>query len=187
MISNSDSLKKNAEILVRPLEKGDLVDLEWGGELTHFREIYQNTFTRCVEGKALSWVAIHPEDGLVGQVFVQLECDRLELADGKDRAYIFSFRIKPDYRSHGLGSKILGILEEEISRREYKTITLNVARENSGAIRLYGQHGYKVVAADPGRWSYPDEKGCWHEVVEPSWRMEKDIYPSLLVKKDAFI
>jgi len=31
------------------------------------------------------------------------------------------------------------------------------------------------VAADPGRWSFPDENGNWHEVEEPSWRMEKEI------------
>jgi ribosomal protein S18 acetylase RimI-like enzyme len=163
------------EIQVRPLEEDDLIDLEWEGEYSHFRTVYQNTYRRCLDGKALSWVAIHPNKGLIGQVFIQLECDRPELADGKERAYLFSFRIKPEYRNRGLGSRILEILETEIKSRGYKIITLNVARENSCAIRLYERKGYKTAAADPGRWSYPDEKGCWHEVEEPSWRMEKNI------------
>jgi ribosomal protein S18 acetylase RimI-like enzyme len=174
-------------IRIRPLGAEDLTDLEWEGEYSHFRTVYQNTYQRCLDGKALSWVAIHPEQGLIGQVFVQLECDRPELADGKDRAYMFSFRIKPEHRNRGLGSRILEILETEIRKRGYTTITLNVSRDNNGAIRLYERNGYKTAAADPGRWSYPDENGCWHEVEEPSWRMEKNISKSLLVKKDAFI
>jgi ribosomal protein S18 acetylase RimI-like enzyme len=163
------------EITVRPLEGTDLKDLEWDGEYAHFRLIYQNTYRRCEEGKALSWVAIHPRNGLIGQVFVQLECDRSELADGVTRAYLFSFRIKPEYRSLGLGTRILGVVEAEIAGKGFKRITLNVTRENSGAIRLYSRLGYRIVAPDPGCWSYPDEKGAWHQVEEPSWRMEKEI------------
>ena len=34
-----------------------------------------------------------------------------ELADGIDRAYLFSFRLKPDYRNHGLGSFMLEFIE----------------------------------------------------------------------------
>ncbi len=162
-------------ISIRPLGLGDLKDLEWGGEYKHFRLIYQNTYRRCLEGKALSWVAVHNFKGLIGQVFVQLECDRLELADGKDRAYMFSFRVKPDYRNQGLGTQMLAVLEADIAGRGFRVMTLNVARENSGALRLYGRNGYIVVASDPGRWSYPDEKGCWREVEEPSWRMEKKL------------
>lgn len=163
------------QICIRPLQTDDFPGLEWDGEYTHFRLIYQNTFRRCLEGKALSWVAIHPANGLIGQVFVQLECDQPELADGKTRAYMFSFRIKPEFRNRGLGSRMLEILETEIARRRFPVITLNVARENEGAVRLYSRHGYRIVTSDPGRWSYPDEKGCWHEVVEPSWRMEKKL------------
>jgi GNAT superfamily N-acetyltransferase len=163
------------ETSIRPLAVGDLNALEWDGEFKHFRLIYMNTFRRCLEGKALAWVAIHPTRGLIGQVFVQLECDRPELADGSERAYMFSFRIKPDFRCLGLGTRMIEILEKEIASRGFKIVTLNVARENSGALRLYGRCGYIVVAADPGRWSFPDENGNWHEVEEPSWRMEKEI------------
>jgi ribosomal protein S18 acetylase RimI-like enzyme len=173
------------EVTIRPLKPDDLHDLEWEGEYAHFRLIYQNTFQRCREGKALSWVAIHSQHGLIGQVFIQLECDRPELADGSSRAYLFSFRIKPNYRNQGLGTRILTIVEAEITHRGYQKITLNVARENLGAIRLYSRLGYQITAPDPGLWSYPDEKGAWHEVVEPSWRMEKELGPAtraLLVK-----
>ena len=37
------------------------------------------------------------------------------------------------------------------------------------------RRGYYVVAPEPGIWSYPDEKGVWHRVEEPAWRMEKKI------------
>jgi len=52
---------------------------------------------------------------------------------------------------------------------------LNVSRDNLDARRLYERLGYRVVAGDPGRWSYLDEHGIRHDVNEPAWRMEKKL------------
>jgi ribosomal protein S18 acetylase RimI-like enzyme len=60
-----------------------------------------------------------------------------------------------------------------LRQREFRYITLNVARDNPRAQQLYVRRGYYVVAPEPGIWSYPDEKGVWHRVEEPAWRMEK--------------
>ena len=112
-------------------------------------------------------------DGLIGQVFVQLVCDRPELADGWQRAYLYSFRIKPMYRNQGLGTNMVRVVEEYLCKRQFSRLTLNVARDNSAALRLYKRLGFQIVAEEPGNWAYPDEKGIWHFVHEPSWRMEK--------------
>jgi ribosomal protein S18 acetylase RimI-like enzyme len=64
-------------------------------------------------------------------------------------------------------------LEEFLIERLFSRVTLNVARDNHDAIRLYKRLGYQIVAEEPGIWSFPDESGKWHTVQEPSWRMEK--------------
>ncbi|NLG98011.1 MAG: GNAT family N-acetyltransferase [Chloroflexi bacterium] len=162
-------------VVIRLLKREDLPDLEWDGEFTHFRRVYADAYQRMLRGLSLLWVAELPGKGIIGQVFIQLTCDRPELADGRERAYLYSFRVRKEYRSKGLGARILETVEEDLRQREFKIVTLNVARDNIRAQQLYIRKGYRVVAPEPGIWSYPDEKGIWHRVEEPAWRMEKKL------------
>jgi ribosomal protein S18 acetylase RimI-like enzyme len=112
---------------------------------------------------------------LIGQLFVQLESHRIELADGRTRAYIFSFRVRSDYRGAGIGTLLMQSAETDLEKRGYHSITLNVGRDNPGARRLYERFGYTVVADEPGSWSYLDHNGHRRHVHEPAWRMEKEL------------
>jgi ribosomal protein S18 acetylase RimI-like enzyme len=171
------------QVTIRLLKQQDLPPLEWEGEFTHFRRVYADAFERARTGRSILWVAeftgpdqlpgSHLTNGIIGQLFVQLTCDRPELADGIHKGYIYAFRVKPFFRGGGLGTRMLKIAETDLKQRGFKTVTLNVAQVNQDARRLYERLGYHVVASDPGRWSYPDEKGYWRFVEEPAWRMEK--------------
>ena len=160
---------------IRPLIESDLPALEWDGEFTHFRRVYANAYKRMMNGLALLWVAALPGVGLIGQTFVQLTCDRPELADGKSRAYVYSFRVRRKYRRAGLGTHMMEVVETDLRGRGLSRITLNVSKENRRALELYQRLGYKVAAHESGRWSYPDHKGVWQNVSEPAWRMEKKL------------
>ena len=160
-------------ILIRQLVFEDLAALEWDGEYTHFRRLYQEIYQNACNGKALMWLADLPGEEIVGQVFVQLDSSRNELANGKSRAYIYGFRVKPAYQCAGIGTKMLTTVENDLQKRKYEWITLNVGRENLDARRFYDRRGYYVVAADPGQWSYYDNQGKKNQVNEPAWRMLK--------------
>lgn len=121
------------------------------------------------------WVAELTAHGVIGQVFTQLISNRIELADGKDRAYIYGFRIRPAYRGQGLGSKMLKLVEIDLQQRGFRFVTLNVGQDNILARKLYERMGYRVVDSDPGEWSYLDHDGVHREVSEPAWRMEKTL------------
>ena len=162
-------------VRIRLLEERDLPGLEWEGEYAHFRRLYADALRRMQKKLAVHWVADLPRAGIIGQVFVQLNCDRPELADGRRRAYLYSFRIRPAYRNQGLGTQIMKTVENDLRRRHYRSITLNVAKENTAAARLYQRMGYLIVAHEPGIWSYPDDDGVWHHMEEPAWRMEKQL------------
>jgi ribosomal protein S18 acetylase RimI-like enzyme len=151
----------------------DLPALEWEGEYAHFRRMYLDAYRRSQLGEAILWVVEHSQYGLIGQLFVHLYSQRHELADGVNRAYIYGFRIRPSYRSLGLGTRLLEVAEQDLVRRGFTWAVLNVGRDNLNARRLYERLGYHVVAGDPGRWSYLDEHGIRHDVTEPAWRMEK--------------
>jgi len=162
-----------SRIHIRRLVKSDLPALEWGGEFAHFRRLYAEIFQSASKGRAVLWVAELVGKDVIGQLFVQLNSARPELADGARRAYIYGFRIQPAYRGAGVGKSMLKIAEEDLVRRGFRWVTLNVGRDNPNAQRLYERCGYEVVAAEPGEWSYQDEQGQRHFVHEPAWRMEK--------------
>ncbi len=163
-------------VQIRQLKREDLPALEWEGSFTHFRRIYADAYERARNGKSVLWIAELPEAGVIGQLFVQLICDRPELADGASRGYIYAFRVRPAYQSCGLGTLLMDTAEEDLLRRGYAYVTLNVARDNLRAQKLYRRRGYRVVAPEPGRWSYQDENGIWHQVEEPAWRLEKKLF-----------
>ncbi len=165
-----------AQVQIRQATAADLPGLEWDGEFAHFRRVYADAYQRMVDGKSVLWVADLPGVGIIGQVFIQLTCDREELADGSCRAYFYSFRIRPAYRGAGLGTRVMQVVEMDLVKRGFKFVTLNVAKTNTDAQRLYFRHGYNIVAPEPGIWTYPDQYGIWHRVEEPAWRMEKKLY-----------
>lgn len=166
-----------SRLKIRQLVQGDLPALEWDGEYSHFRRLYAEIYQSAKRGRSVLWVADLQGAGVIGQLFVQLTSGRPELADGARRAYIYGFRVKPAYRRRGVGTRLLLATEADLVQRGFFWVTLNVARDNPDARRLYEQLGYHVVAADPGQWSYLDEKGQRREVYEPAWRMEKRLDP----------
>ncbi|HJS29271.1 MAG TPA: hypothetical protein VJ768_08635, partial [Anaerolineales bacterium] len=65
--------------------------------------------------------------------------------------------------------------EADLTRRRVEVASLNVARDNQAARRLYERRGYRVVRAEPGVWQYVDHQGDVRSVHEPAWRMEKSL------------
>jgi ribosomal protein S18 acetylase RimI-like enzyme len=161
------------QVKVRQVRRSDLRALEWDGEFTHFRRLYEASYHSARKGNSILWIVESSTANLIGQLFVQLTSSRLDLANGHNRAYIYGFRIKPAYRNKGIGTLMMEKAESDLRKRGYGTVTLNVGRENPGARRLYERLGYRVVAEEAGIWSYTDHEGKICDVHEPSWRMEK--------------
>lgn len=176
MLEFRQAAARQAGYTIRPLQRADANAIEWEGEFTHFRRIYARAFERAEAGHAALW-GIDDEQGvLVGQVFVLLynETDT-EAADGAERAFIHSFRIRPAHRNRGLGAWLLGFAEADLRARNFRWVSLNVASDNPGAIRLYERLGYRRQHAIAGYWSFVDHLGTQRSLHEPGWRMGKKI------------
>lgn len=160
------------DVCVRQAREDDLPALEWEGQFQRYRRLYQDAYRRSKHGLVVMWVA-ELDQRLIGQVFIQLKCDRPELCDGSERAYLYAFRVRPEYRSKGLGRYMVQVVEKDLLSRGFSWLTLNVARDNPDAMRLYRRLGFRIVAPEAGEWQYIDHQGCLVEVQEPAWRMEK--------------
>lgn len=163
-----------AEATIRQVTQSDLPALEWEGEYTHFRGVYAKAFERASRGQALLWVAEQQPGHLLAQLFVLLKSETdLGVADGRQRAFIHSFRVRPEFRRGGLGSRLLRWAEADLAERGFDQVSLHVARQNQPAMRLYERWGYSRLESVSGEWSFEDHEGQVRRVVEPGWRMIK--------------
>ena len=174
---HQDNQDKFVTVTFRQAGLADLPGLEWEGEYRHFRRLYTETYNRVVNGSAVMWIVVTPGTKIIGQMFVQLRSSNTELADGRDRAYMFGFRMRDQFRSAGIGTHLLEYVEQDLIEKNFTYLCLNVAQSNERALALYQRCGYVVLGPDPGIWSYQDENGDWQHVEEPAWRMEKRLKP----------
>ena len=166
----------NQPVRFRYVQASDLPALEWEGEYIHFRRLYAEVYQRVEKGDGVMWV-IEMEDGkIIGQLFISFVSTRPELSNGRSRAYIYGFRVRPEYRNQGFGTALMHRVEQDLVRRGFQTVTLNVAQDNPDALRLYKRLGYRVITNEAGEWSYVDHNGDRQYVKEPAWRMEKNLF-----------
>ena len=165
----------SGSVRIRHAVEADLPGLEWDGEYAHLRNVYAQNYQNMQHGNGVIWVAETADARLIGQVFILLISHNKEAADGIHRAYLFSFRIRPEFRNQGLGSVMMNIVETDLLNRGFKILRLNVARNNIEARKLYERLGYHVIGSDHGLWHYQDQFGEWHSVKEPAWRMLKEL------------
>lgn len=162
-------------IQVRRAVEDDLREMEWEGSYKRYRQVYQDVYDRMVQGQAVMWVVDLPSFGIIGQAFIQFDMNDASCANGSTRAYLHSFRVRPAMRSQGIGAALMNFIEADLVQRGFQELTLNVAEENEGAIRLYQRLGYRVLKHIPGSWSYFDENGKLRHESEPGFRLIKTL------------
>lgn len=163
---------ERTQVNIREATEDDLPALEWEGRYQHFRRLYRHALSEAQRGRRILLVA-EADAKIIGQIFIQLSSGRTELADGHTSGYLYSFRVRPDYRGQGIGTELLEQAEQVLQQLAFKRAVIAVARDNLGALRLYEHRGYRLFAEDPGEWSYVDHEGQLRHVSEPAYVLEK--------------
>ena len=63
---------------------------------------------------------------------------------GEERSHIRRIAVHPDYRSLGLGSRLMAAMIQDSQNAAVARITLNVQQDNLAAIRLYEKFGFSI-------------------------------------------
>ncbi len=161
-------------VRVRTAEESDLPALEWDGEYTHFRRVYRQAMREAQRDRRLIYLA-ETTGEIVGQIFVHLHSIWKTTFGGAKAGYLHSFRVKPDFRNQGIGSRLLETAEGALVERGYSRAVISVAKVNRRARGLYLQRGYNVYTEDPGEWAYVDHRGKLKRVSEPAYVMVKTL------------
>jgi ribosomal protein S18 acetylase RimI-like enzyme len=161
---------------IRRVQAADLPKLEWYGQFTHFRGVFQRAYQDQRDGKRLLLVA-DCANFPIGRLFILWSSRNQRIADGVRRGYLYSFAVLEMLRGQGIGTRLLGAAEQVLLRRRYEWATLAVGKDNPAALRLYERQGYQIFNEDEGRWRYTDHRGNVQQVVEPCWLLEKRLVP----------
>lgn len=165
-----------SSMTIRRVKKSDLPALEWGGEYTHFRKVYQHSFTEAERGDRILLVA--ESDGeLIGQIFIHLNANNLGTRRSEPTAYLYSFRVRQPYRGMGVGSKLLTFAEQTLREMGFLLAVIAVSKSNERALDLYQKWGFSIFREDSGRWAYYDHQGQLQQVHDPSFMLMKELDP----------
>ena len=78
-----------------------------------------------------------------------LKFDRLIKFVAHNDCYLSNVSIYPEFRSFGIGTKLLAAIEEEAKSIGKKRIVLHAETHNARAISLYERLGYKIESRSP--------------------------------------
>ncbi len=130
-------------VVIRPVTAADLPLLEWEEEIFALSPGFSGAFERQLAGLSVLWIAVL-DCWAAGQVFIQYDSDRKELADGVERAYLYSLRVRPELRGRAWSTRIHQVVEEDLLQRTYRYITLNVAKEKPAPRHSIGGWGTAI-------------------------------------------
>jgi ribosomal protein S18 acetylase RimI-like enzyme len=160
------------DFCIREAMETDLPALEWEGEYERFRLVYHRAMKEAKKGRQVLLIADFCGI-VVGQIFILLNTVNADPRPQPYTGYLYSFRVKSDYRNRGIGTSLIENAETVLLERSFRRVLIGVAKENQDARRLYQRHGYEIIADDPGEWSFIDHNRQIQHVVEPTFIMEK--------------
>ncbi|MFZ4828270.1 MAG: GNAT family N-acetyltransferase [Phototrophicaceae bacterium] len=164
-------------IIFRKVTAEDLPALEMDGMFIHFRRVYARALVEQQQGMRLLLIA-ESANAVVGRIFTLFRSSDKRIADGKERAYLYSFFVHPDYRREGLGTLMMQYIENLLQECGISYVTLAVAKDNEGALRLYKRLHYTILRESSGDWDYIDHEGKRQQVHEPCYILGKQLSPT---------
>lgn len=86
---------------------------------------------------------------LPAKVINLLKLDRLIKFVANNDCYISNVAVYPEFRSCGIGKKLLAAIEEEVKSIGKKRVILHAETYNARAISLYERLGYRIESRSP--------------------------------------
>jgi ribosomal protein S18 acetylase RimI-like enzyme len=96
-------------------------------------------------GDAVLHVAEDADGELAGYAMVRLGGAWAQLATPEAMAELESLSIGPDHRGHGLGSRLIAAVHDDLRERGIELLTLAVFAGNEPAARLYARFGMQPI------------------------------------------
>ena len=124
------------------IRKGSIADfegLDWSWrDLEETRERYKRLIEK---GDQEFWV-VGEGDELIGEIHIFWVSDDHELADGRGRAYLSTFRVHPDYQGRGIGKQLFERAVERVREKGFREATIGGYVDEVKTQELYRRWGF---------------------------------------------
>lgn len=138
----SNKIMHGNMILIR---KGHIKDLKellhedwaWGGN----HEL-QNKYITALQEESREFLAVEDKDKIVGELWIFWDNEDKTEANGKERAYVSTLRLHPDYQRQGIGTKMIKKAFELIKESGYKEVTIGAYTHEPEIQELYKKWGF---------------------------------------------
>jgi ribosomal protein S18 acetylase RimI-like enzyme len=151
---------------VRDGDVSDVDAIDWGTSES-LRAAWRAQAMRAAKDEVAFLVAV--ADGrIVGKAV-------LDWTHHHGSAWLWMFSVDPQYRSRGIGSRV--IVEAEMRAREHgcDVVELAVDDDNPRALDLYVRLGYAVIGPYPDEYQVPEADGTSTRVTSPAVLLRKDL------------
>ena len=134
-------------MLIRKATGEEMLKL-WGYQDVHSASTTAKFYYRHISsGNAVFWTLDNGGD-LIGELYVFMNLDDKDFADGKTTAYLCAFRVKECYRGQGLGSRIMETALAELKELGFRSATIGVGSDKPQNIQLYRRLGFNKKVKD---------------------------------------
>lgn len=134
-------------MLIRKADCEEMLAL-WGyGDADQAPPTARFFYDNISSGNAIFWT-VEREGELIGELYVFLDLEDKDFANGKDRAYLCAFRVKKEYRGQELGTDMAKAALKELKASGFRFATIGVGPDEDRNIRLYRRLGFTEKIKD---------------------------------------
>ena len=98
-------------------------------------------------GNALFW-ALDNDGEIIGELYVFLDLEDKDFADGQNTAYLCAFRIEKEYRGRGLGTRLMETVLADLKAAGFQRAAIGVGPDEERNVRLYHRMGFTEKIKD---------------------------------------
>ena len=134
-------------MLIRKATAQEMLTL-WGYEdIDNASSTARFFYSNISMGNAVFWTLDNGSE-LIGELYVFLNLEDKDFADGSNIAYLCAFRVKPEYRGQGLGSSLMKKALAELKDNGFHKAAIGVAGNEPANIKLYQKLGFTSKIKD---------------------------------------
>lgn len=145
-------------LITRKASSNDLIRL-WNGRFAAYQEKY---IRQIQSGIHEMWILEEKETShLIGELHVIWDKpDAPYEANGVDQAYLFAFRIQPEYQGRHLGSLLMHRVLERIKEKGFYYATIGVDPTETHLVTMYNNWGFNtLIQSNSFEETFVDENG----------------------------